>query len=136
MVNPPSTGGALPPTQTHAARPTPSSRMSSAVPNLALPAFPYSARKAAPLDLRTVERKGDPATREPALRNRPHALPEAPVFRPTEAEFRDPMQYIRSISERASKFGICKIVPPDSWDPDFAIDMEVCTHDPQQNHHC
>lgn len=95
------------------------------MPNLGPPAFPYSARRAAPLDLRTVERKSDVANRELPVRNRPHGLPEAPTFRPTESEFRDPMEYIRSISDKASKYGICKIVPPDSWDPDLAIDLEV-----------
>jgi [histone H3]-trimethyl-L-lysine4 demethylase len=35
------------------------------------------------------------------------------------------MAYIRSIFDKASKFGICKIVPPESWNPDFAIDTEV-----------
>ena len=125
MVNPPSTGGGPPASSTSNTKPLSASRMGSAVPSGAQPVFPYSARKAAPLDLRSVERKGDPATREPAVRNRPHALREAPTFRPTEAEFRDPMEYIRSIAGKASKYGICKIVPPDNWNPDFAIDLEV-----------
>ncbi len=89
------------------------------------PAFPYSARRAQPLDMRTVERKGHPSSRDPPTRTRPHGLLEAPTFRPTEAEFRDPMEYIKSISEKASKYGICKIIPPDNWNPDFAIDTEV-----------
>jgi [histone H3]-trimethyl-L-lysine4 demethylase len=96
------------------------------------PAFPYSARRAPVLDLKTVERKGHPSARNPPPRTRPHGLLEAPTFRPTEAEFRDPMAYIRSIFDKASKFGICKIVPPESWNPDFAIDTEVsashCRH--------
>lgn len=37
-------------------------------------------------------------------------------FRPTEAEFKNPMKYISSIKSKASKFGICKIIPPsDKW---------------------
>ena len=51
---------------------------------------------------------------------------EAPTFTPTEEEFRDPMEYIKSIHDKASKFGICKIIPPQGWDPDFAIDLSVC----------
>jgi [histone H3]-trimethyl-L-lysine4 demethylase len=97
----------------------------AAAPNIPVPAFPYSARRAVPLDMRTVERKGHPSSRDPLLRRRPHDLLEAPTFRPTEAEFRDPMEYIRGISEKASKFGICKIIPPEGWNPEFAIDTEV-----------
>jgi hypothetical protein len=37
---------------------------------------------------------------------------EAPVFRPTEKEFKDPMKYIDRIRREAEPFGICKIIPP------------------------
>jgi hypothetical protein len=39
-------------------------------------------------------------------------VPQAPVFRPTLEEFRDPIAYIGSIRDRAQNFGICKIIPP------------------------
>lgn len=123
MVAPPSTGGVAP--ATAAAKPSPATRMNGVGPNIATPAFPYSARHAQALDMRTVERKGDPASRDPPARSRQYGLLEAPTYRPTEAEFRDPMEYIRSIAPGASKFGICKIIPPDSWNPDFAVDTEV-----------
>ncbi|KAI1615193.1 histone demethylase JARID1 [Exophiala viscosa] len=122
MVVPPSTGGVAPATAT--AKAPSATRMNGAGPSTATPAFPYSARHAPPLEMRSVERKGDPASRDPPSRARPYGLLEAPTYRPTEAEFRDPMEYIRSISEKASKFGICKIIPPDNWNPDFAIDTE------------
>ncbi|XP_037374226.1 lysine-specific demethylase 5D-like isoform X2 [Talpa occidentalis] len=38
--------------------------------------------------------------------------PECPVFEPTWAEFRDPLEYIAKIRPIAEKSGICKIRPP------------------------
>lgn len=88
---------------------------------------PLSARRSAPLDLSTVERRGQPnAPREPTKRVRPHGIPEAPTFRPTEEEFRDPVAYIQKIAPEGKKYGICRVVPPEGWQPPFAIDSEVC----------
>lgn len=120
MVNPPAMPGQAP-----VANKPIATRVNGITPNVGPPSFPYSARREhRRLDLNTVERKGHPLARDPPPRPRPYGLSEAPTYRPTEAEFRDPMQYIRSIYEKASKYGICKIIPPDSWDPDFAIDSE------------
>eukprot|EP00474_Spongospora_subterranea_P010603 CRZ11061.1 hypothetical protein [Spongospora subterranea] len=44
-------------------------------------------------------------------------IPDAPVFRPTPAEFLDPFGYIESIRDEVEDAGICKIIPPDSWKP-------------------
>ncbi|KAI3773571.1 hypothetical protein L1987_48101 [Smallanthus sonchifolius] len=40
------------------------------------------------------------------------SLPVAPEYHPTLAEFQDPISYIFKIESEASKYGICKIVPP------------------------
>lgn len=37
---------------------------------------------------------------------------EAPVFSPTEQEFKNPLTYISKIRPVAEKYGICKIRPP------------------------
>ncbi|KAF1991144.1 histone demethylase JARID1D [Aulographum hederae CBS 113979] len=86
---------------------------------------PLSARKAQKLEMSTVERRGQP-TQAPEIvkRSRPFGLQEAPTFRPTEEEFKNPMEYIKSIFEEGKKYGIVKVIPPASFNPDFAIDTE------------
>ena len=89
------------------------------------PTIPLSARKAAPLDLKTVERRGHNAPNNlPPKPQRMFGLQEAPTYRPTAEQFKDPVAYMQSIREEAQQYGIVKIVPPDTWNPHFAVDTE------------
>lgn len=89
---------------------------------------PLSAMSSPALDLSSVERRGQPtAVREPVKKtSRPHGITDAPTYCPTDEEWSDPVEYLKKITPEATKYGICKIIPPDSWNPDFAIDTEVC----------
>ncbi|XP_050073403.1 lysine-specific demethylase lid [Anopheles maculipalpis] len=57
--------------------------------------------------------------------------PEAPVFEPSEEDFKNPLVYINKIRPTAEKYGICKIRPPRSWQPPFTVDVEKLTFTPR-----
>ncbi|GFR43616.1 hypothetical protein Agub_g4715, partial [Astrephomene gubernaculifera] len=50
-------------------------------------------------------------------------VPAAPTFWPTEDEWKSPLRYLESIRPIAEPYGICKIVPPNSWKPPCALDL-------------
>ncbi|GAB2298361.1 hypothetical protein Dimus_032427 [Dionaea muscipula] len=49
-------------------------------------------------------------------------LKEAPSFHPDEEEFMDTLKYIESISKQVERYGLCRIVPPPSWNPPSLMD--------------
>ncbi|XP_030386202.1 mucin-5AC [Scaptodrosophila lebanonensis] len=55
----------------------------------------------------------------------PTQMVEAPIFRPTEKEFADPIEFIERITPIAARFGICKIVPPATFKPECRISDEM-----------
>jgi histone demethylase JARID1 len=63
------------------------------------------------------------------------SIPPAPVFYPTEEEWSDPFNYVRRIQRQASRYGICKVVPPGSWNPPKTGSPVVRFRTKQQNIH-
>lgn len=57
---------------------------------------------------------------------------EAPIFRPTPADFKlGPIHYIAQIRSQAEKYGICKIVPPKTFKPPFAVNPDCFKFTPR-----
>lgn len=75
------------------------------------------------LDLSSVKTLSNVAPSRP--KERPFGLTDCPTFRPTPEQFKDPMAYIKSISENAKSYGMCKIIPPLGWSMPFVTDTEV-----------
>ncbi|KAJ2894404.1 hypothetical protein IWW38_002590, partial [Coemansia aciculifera] len=87
---------------------------------------PSSATCAKPFDLTGVRQPNlqnpQGLARSVPPRKRMFNLPEAPTYYPTHDEFADPLAYIQKIRPEAEASGICKIVPPEGWNPDFVLD--------------
>uniref|UniRef100_A0A060T5J9 [histone H3]-trimethyl-L-lysine(4) demethylase n=1 Tax=Blastobotrys adeninivorans TaxID=409370 RepID=A0A060T5J9_BLAAD len=69
-----------------------------------------------------VEIRPPPENQDSHKTERPFRLLEAPTFRPTKEEFKDPYEYIKSLAPAGQQYGIVKIIPPESWQPKFALD--------------
>lgn len=76
------------------------------------------------LDMNSVKTTS-PRNPPPRKLPRPFGLEDCPTYYPTAEEFKDPLGYIRSVSDHAKNYGICKIVPPESWKMPFMTDTEV-----------
>lgn len=51
-------------------------------------------------------------------------IPELPVYQPTTAEFKQPINLIRKLKELGfDKIGAIKIIPPKSWNPEFSFNQ-------------
>ncbi|KAK1897745.1 Lysine-specific demethylase 5C [Dissostichus eleginoides] len=57
--------------------------------------------------------------------------PECPVFEPSWEEFQDPLGYIAKIRPIAEKSGICKIRPPQDWQPPFSVELDTFRFTPR-----
>ncbi|TIA91424.1 hypothetical protein E3P99_01070 [Wallemia hederae] len=77
-----------------------------------------------PLNLNKV-RVTAPTHEPPRTKQRMFNLPHCPVFYPTDEEWNgNPFEYLESLTDdhRAADFGLCKIVPPSTWRPEFSLD--------------
>ncbi|THH17430.1 hypothetical protein EW146_g3371 [Bondarzewia mesenterica] len=72
-------------------------------------------------DVRTTSPREIPGE---GTKPRPFGLTNCPTYYPTKEEFRDPMAYVKKISETAREFGMCKVVPPEGWKVPFVTDTE------------
>ncbi len=55
----------------------------------------------------------------------PALIPSAPVFHPSDEEFKNPMEYIQKIAPEAELAGICRIKPPPSWRCPFKVNQST-----------
>lgn len=55
----------------------------------------------------------------------PAQMVEAPVFRPTEKEFQDPIEFLNRITPIAARFGLCRIIPPSTFKPECKISDDM-----------
>lgn len=55
----------------------------------------------------------------------PAQMVEAPVFRPSEKEFHDPIEFINRIAPIAARFGLCRIIPPSNFKPECKISDDM-----------
>eukprot|EP00854_Cymbomonas_tetramitiformis_P017322 gene17322-20617_t len=62
-------------------------------------------------------------------------IPEAPVLRPSPEEFKEPLKYIAKQTELGARYGIIKIIPPEGYKPEFALQDSQMFKTRKQNTH-
>ena len=70
---------------------------------------------AVPSSVSDLEKSSVVAGKKPPGSKHKQTVCSSPVFHPSEEEFKDPVAYIKMIRHEAEKFGVCVIVPPESW---------------------
>ena len=76
--------------------------------------FPESPVASVVSDVKKPLKGASAITGKKASRNKQTVCTSA-VFHPNEEEFKDPIAYIAKIRSEAERFGVCVIVPPESW---------------------
>ena len=76
--------------------------------------FPESPVASVVSDVKKPLKGASAITGKKAARNKQTVCTSA-VFHPNEEEFKDPTAYIAKIRSEAERFGVCVIVPPESW---------------------
>nr|GEV47255.1 lysine-specific demethylase JMJ18 [Tanacetum cinerariifolium] len=78
--------------------------------------------KSIPKDDQSVESPGSPRNQKVTARWDPSEacrpdVEDAPIFYPTAEDFEDTIGYLSKIRPMAESYGICRIVPPNTWKP-------------------
>lgn len=79
-------------------------------------------RNSTKVDARTIQPSNNTAF---PRHDDPAQMVDAPVFRPTEKEFQDPIEFINRIMPVAARFGLCRIIPPSSFKPECKISDDM-----------
>ncbi len=119
------------PQQTSVSSSTTSSVLTSANPGQLKPAAPRPADRDKEWEHEkemTRQKEREQEKEWERQRSRPEgwaALGEAPVFRPVQREFLDPLVYLDAVREQAEAAGMCRVVPPLEWRPECKLSEEM-----------
>lgn len=83
----------------------------------------YKGRANPSFDMHTVTQRTDYT--EPESRIHINGTQEVPTLRPTAKEFEDPASYVANVQHLGKIYGMLKIIPPSTWNPQFSLDTDV-----------